>query len=118
MPDFMKGLAKGINQSKKIVTDAVSRLSAEMVLTPDIPDTLQGVNQALGNVNVGNSDSNVDIINAVNNLSNRMIDIMSQYFPQFANQQLVMDTGAVVGALASEMDIKLGKISTHKGRGI
>lgn len=118
MPDFMKGLAKGINQSKKIVTDAVSKLSAEMVLTPDIPDTLQGVNQALGTVNVGNAGSNADIISAVNDLSNRMIDIMSQYFPQFANQQLVMDTGTLVGEIATKMDDRLGIMIGHKERGI
>lgn len=118
MPDFMKGLAKGINQSKKIVTDAVSKLSAEMVITPDIPDTLQGVNQALGTVNVGNAGSNADIISAVNDLSNRMIDIMSQYFPQFANQQLVMDTGTLVGEIATKMDDRLGIMIGHKERGI
>ena len=118
MPDFMKGLAKGINQSKKIVTDAVSKLSAEMVITPDIPDTLQGVNQALGTVNVGSTSSNADIISAVNDLSNRMIDIMSQYFPQFANQQLVMDTGTLVGEIATKMDDRLGIMIGHKERGI
>lgn len=118
MPDFMKGLAKGINQSKKIVTDAVSKLSAEMVITPDIPDTLQGVNQALGTINVGNAGSNADIISAVNDLSNRMIDIMSQYFPQFANQQLVMDTGTLVGEIATKMDDRLGIMIGHKERGI
>lgn len=118
MPDFMEGLAKGINQSKKIVTDAVSKLSAEMVITPDIPDTLQGVNQALGTVNVGSTSSNADIISAVNDLSNRMIDIMSQYFPQFANQQLVMDTGTLVGEIATKMDDRLGIMIGHKERGI
>lgn len=118
MPDFMKGLAKGINQSKKIVTDAVSKLSAEMVITPDISDTLQGVNQALGTVNVGSTGSNADIISAVNGLSNRMIDIMSQYFPQFANQQLVMDTGTLVGEIATKMDDRLGIMIGHKERGI
>ena len=118
MPDFMKGLAKGINQSKKIVTDAVSKLSAEMVITPDIPNTLQGVNQALGTVNVGSTGSNADIISAVNDLSNRMIDIMSQYFPQFANQQLVMDTGTLVGEIATKMDDRLGIMIGHKERGI
>lgn len=118
MPDFMKGLAKGINRSKKIVTDAVSKLSAEMVITPDIPNTLQGVNQALGTVNVGSTGSNADIISAVNDLSNRMIDIMSQYFPQFANQQLVMDTGTLVGEIATKMDDRLGIMIGHKERGI
>lgn len=118
MPDFMKGLAKGINQSKKIVTDAVSKLSEEMVLMPDIPDTLQGVSQALGTVNVGSTGNNADIINAVNDLSNRMIDIMSRYFPQFANQQLVMDTGTLVGEIATKMDDRLGIMIGHKERGI
>lgn len=118
MPDFMKGLAKGINQSKKIVTDAVSKLSAEMVITPDIPDTLQGVSQALGAANVGSNSNNADIINAVNDLSNRMIDIMSRYFPQFANQQLVMDTGTLVGEIATKMDDRLGIMIGHKERGI
>ena len=118
MPDFMKGLAKGINQSKKIVTDAVSKLSEEMVLTPDMPDTLQGVSQALGAANVGSNSNNADIINAVNDLSNRMIDIMSRYFPQFANQQLVMDTGTLVGEIATKMDDRLGIMIGHKERGI
>lgn len=118
MPDFMKGLAKGINQSKKIVTDAVSKLSEEMVLMPDMPDTLQGVSQALGTVNVGSNGNNADIINAVNDLSNRMIDIMSRYFPQFANQQLVMDTGTLVGEIATKMDDRLGIMIGHKERGI
>ena len=117
MPDFMKGLADGINKSKKIVTDAVSKLSAEMVLTPDIPDTLLGVNM-LGNTNAGSASSNVDLINAVNDLSNRMVDIMSRYFPQFANQQLVMDTGTLVGEIETKMDERLGIMAGHKERGI
>ena len=117
MPDFMKGLADGINKSKKIVTDAVSKLSAEMVLTPDIPDTLLGINM-LGNTNAGSASSNVDLINAVNDLSNRMVDIMSRYFPQFANQQLVMDTGTLVGEIAPAIDDEMGRRLGHKERGI
>lgn len=34
MPDFMKGLAKGIEQSKGMVTKAMEGLSADMVVTP------------------------------------------------------------------------------------
>ena len=104
-------------KSKKIVTDAVSKLSAEMVLTPDIPDTLLGINM-LGNTNAGSASSNVDLINAVNDLSNRMVDIMSRYFPQFANQQLVMDTGTLVGEIAPAIDDKMGRRLGHKERGI
>lgn len=36
MPDFMHGLAKGIEKSKSMVTDAVSGLAADMVINPQI----------------------------------------------------------------------------------
>ena len=36
MPDFMSGLAKGIEKSKSMVTDAVSGLAADMVINPQI----------------------------------------------------------------------------------
>ena len=72
----------------------------------------------MGAANVGSNSNNADIINAVNDLSNRMIDIMSRYFPQFANQQLVMDTGTLVGEIATKMDDRLGIMIGHKERGI
>ena len=72
----------------------------------------------LGNTNAGSASSNVDLINAVNDLSNRMVDIMSRYFPQFANQQLVMDTGTLVGEIAPAMDDEMGRRLGHKERGI
>lgn len=36
MPDFMSGLAKGIEKSKSMVTDAVSGLAADMVIIPQM----------------------------------------------------------------------------------
>ena len=36
MPDFMHGLAKGIEKSKSMVTDAVSGLAADMVINPQV----------------------------------------------------------------------------------
>ena len=36
MPDFMSGLAKGIEKSKSMVTDAVSGLAADMVINPQV----------------------------------------------------------------------------------
>ena len=46
------------------------------------------------------------------------MDLFMEYFPQFANMQVVMDSGALVGELAPTMDIQLGRIAAHKGRGI
>lgn len=48
---------------------------------------------------------------------NKMFNLFLQYFPQFANMQMVTDTGALVGELAPRMDKQLGKIATRKGRG-
>lgn len=48
---------------------------------------------------------------------NRMFDLMMEYFPQFANMQMVTDTGALVGELAPRMDTALGKRMNHKERG-
>ena len=48
---------------------------------------------------------------------NRMFNLFLQYFPQFANMQMVTDTGALVGELTPMMDKQFGMIATHKGRG-
>ena len=36
MPDFMQGLAKGIEKSKSLVTDAVKGVAADMVVNPNV----------------------------------------------------------------------------------
>ena len=36
MPDFMEGLAQGIEKSKGIVKDAVNSLAADMVISPNV----------------------------------------------------------------------------------
>ena len=39
MPDFMKGLAKGIDKSKSMVTDSVKGLAEDMVVNPTVDAT-------------------------------------------------------------------------------
>lgn len=61
MPDFMKGLAKGINQNKGIVTSAIDSLSKSMVLPLD---SNASMNMAIagaagGSVSVGGTSMNV-----------------------------------------------------------
>lgn len=47
----------------------------------------------------------------------RMYDLQAQWLPQMANMQMVTDTGALVGAIAPQMDRKLGRIYENQGRG-
>lgn len=45
-----------------------------------------------------------------------ILNVLSKYLPQCAEKQLVLDTGATVGALAAGMNSKLGEISRQDGR--
>ena len=47
----------------------------------------------------------------------QMIAMMSEYFPQFANSTITLDSGAMVGAMAPQMDAALGKLAMQKGKG-
>ena len=55
MPDFMSGLAKGIEKSKGMVKDAVSGLAADMVVSPQIN---AGQMAAAGGGSVSSADLN------------------------------------------------------------
>lgn len=73
-------------------------------------DVLQGyVTQAvMGQNNI--------IVQALEDLFNKLFDILEVYFPEFSNQQLVLDTGVLVAETAPQMDEELGKIYKRKGR--
>ena len=55
MPDFMSGLAKGIEKSKGMVKDALSGLAADMVVSPQIN---AGQMAAAGGGSVSSADLN------------------------------------------------------------
>lgn len=58
------------------------------------------------------------IIEAIQILGiDKIYDLLIEFLPQLANMQLCMDTGAVVGQIAPEMDIALGEIYKNKERG-
>ena len=57
---------------------------------------------------------NSDVVKAVNEVT-KQVDILGQ---QVTNMKMVMDSGVMVGALASKMDRKLGRSAAYKERGI
>lgn len=78
MPDFMMGLAKGINQNKGIVTRAIASLSKDMVLPLDANASMNmaiaGANG--GSVSVGGTSMNV-YVDHINDLQD-LIRIQNQ----------------------------------------
>lgn len=62
----------------------------------------------------------ISVMKVLNDKVDRMIDIMSEYFPEFSarmQHQIVLDTGTLVGATAPAMDRELGYIYKRKTRG-
>ena len=57
MPDFVQGLANGINSNKYKVIDAVKSMSAGMTLSPMSAPTLKNVGNTAGSVNTQDTDS-------------------------------------------------------------
>lgn len=96
MPDFVRGLATGIEQNRGLVTNAISGLASDMTLSPS-------VQMAAGNA-------------STTELRGLRAEVR-QLRGALASMQVVMDTGATVGALAPEMDNALGRISSRRGRG-
>ena len=75
MPDFMEGLAKGINQNKGIVTKAINSLSKEMVLPLDASASMNmafsgadGGSYSTGLIGGTIMNINVDHISELNDL--------------------------------------------------
>lgn len=56
---------------------------------------------------------------ALNSSLNRLYDLLAEFIPQIANKdmQLVLDSGALVGQIAPQMDDELGDIYANRGRG-
>ncbi len=46
----------------------------------------------------------------------QLIDLLQMYLPTLSNMKVVMDTGATVGALAPQMDRRLGTIEGNRSR--
>lgn len=75
-----------------------------------------GTQHMMSMIQQATSQSNMAVIAALNNMANRLIGVMTEYFPRFANTKLVLDSGTLVGEMAADMDDILGKIGDHKGR--
>lgn len=48
---------------------------------------------------------------------NRVLAIMDSYFPRFLDTNIVLDSGELVGGIATKMDMALGKLQNRKARG-
>lgn len=69
--------------------------------------------QMVENATIKGNDTVISVIDA---WFRQLYAIFEEFFPQFANMQLVTDTGALVGEIAPAIDDELGQIYRRKGR--
>ena len=81
-------------------------------------EVMIGKNTMLNMIQEAVAQENAMMMDSVNNVLNRIFDLLSEYVPEMAHMQMVMDTGAVVGELAPAMDTALGAVYKKKKRGV
>lgn len=76
------------------------------------PEAIAPISTLQSYVQEAVSESNYQLYQVLN----QILALLTQYFPQLANKQLVLDTGALVGELAEPMNEELGKITYMRER--
>lgn len=79
-------------------------------------EMIVGQQSMIDMIRQASAQSNGSIVSAIARMSSDLISMMGQYFPQFANMQMVTDTGKLIGELSPGIDAEMGKISRRKGR--
>ena len=96
MPDFMQGLAKGIEKSKAVVTNAIAGVTKDMTINANAM-----VDQSGG---------------AQGNAMLSITSLLAQYLPYLAQGlNLKWETGEVAAHLARDMNIQLGILAEEEG---
>ncbi len=76
-------------------------------------EAIAPIDTLLGYVRTAVNESNGKMAEVIQNI----FDLLILWLPELANMQMVLDTGALVGEIASPINTALGKISTNKDRG-
>lgn len=106
-------LEKNTGWIQKIATN-LYELTVNAQSRSNIDDILPKQSEALQN-------QQISVMKVLNDKVDQMIDIMSEYFPEFSSRmqhQIVLDTGTLVGETAPAMDRALGLIYKRKDRGL
>lgn len=104
-------LEKNTGWIQKIATN-LYELTVNAQSRSNIDDLVPKQSEALQN-------QQISVMKVLNDKVDQMIDIMSEYFPEFSarmQHQIVLDTGTLVGATAPAMDRQLGLIYKRKDR--
>ncbi|MHC6181005.1 hypothetical protein ACYUJ6_14350 [Clostridium sp. JNZ X4-2] len=97
MPDFMKGLAEGINRSRYLVSDAVNRLPLDMKVSPGVLEIPVSHNYSNSSEEKGNMSSKNGLTLYIENFNNYTEKDIEQlaYELEFYRQKAALGKGGV-----------------------
>ena len=109
MPDFMAGLARGIEQSRGAVRAAIDSVADDLALTPTVSvaaGSLDALKTGSGRyTETATADRGSDLSTRLD----AMYEVVTKYLPRLANRQIVLDSGTLVGELSDGMNRTLGR---------
>ena len=103
-PDMMDLFAKGINENLGVVTDAMNNVASDVMTTSIDMNAMQTVS------------GSVDVNDGADGVIARIENLLAEYLPNINNNNIYLDTGALVGATADAYNGALGQIATRGSR--
>lgn len=100
-PDMMDLFAKGINENLGVVTDAMNNVANDVMTTSVDVNAMQTVS------------GSVDVSDSADGVISRIESLLAEYLPNINNNNIYLDTGALVGATAGAYNVALGQIATR-----
>lgn len=79
-------------------------------------EMMYGRQNLMNDIQQAVATQNSGVVGAINNAFDKLFDILGEYFPEFTNTQLVLDTGVLVAETADKMDEQLGMMYRRRGR--
>lgn len=107
------GIAVGMDKTADTVLDSANAIKS------DVLDAFEEMNAEVNSQLNGDYAVDISSNGSGEGYSIRdVFDLLSEYLPQVANTQVVLDTGATVGQLAPAMDVELGRRLAFAQRGV
>ena len=121
LSDFRKGNSEingitsnwdnlSVGVTRTLANDAMFDFNQNAIINNEMAiknqNGLELFRSAVKKIETNNNDAKLDNI----------LDIMTQFMPLIGQGQVILDTGATVGALAPKMDMELGRRATMRGR--
>lgn len=112
--NLVLGMAEGIMQNEDAVLDAMDDLNDAMN---------ESAIDSMGNIfepDMGGFSAEETLVTKMDDEPNgsvaQILSILNAYLPGIANQQIILDSGALVGNIGAQMDAELGRRTVYAGR--